>query len=181
VGATLFPASPADDGAALAAMARHDVALLTGLALPAHLTPRCERPVITDSRMTPHEWLRTSRGEILKVDACTHGDDHFYPGPTDIAWDLAGAVIEFGLEAGERGALLAAYRSAAGEDPRSRLPAHEIAYAAFRACHAGMAAFASPDPDEARRLRAAAARYRRALERRLAGVPGLTPATAEAA
>ena len=26
-----------------------------------------------------------------------HGDDHFFPGPTDIAWDLAGTIVEWEL------------------------------------------------------------------------------------
>jgi hypothetical protein len=31
---------------------------------------------------------------VLKVDAVQHGDDHFLPGPTDIAWDLNPKMLE---------------------------------------------------------------------------------------
>ena len=33
----------------------------------------------------------------MKVDAAAHGDDHGFPGPVDVAWDLAGAVVEWEL------------------------------------------------------------------------------------
>ncbi len=49
-----------------------------------------------DGRMMPHEWLATDAG-ILKTDAIDHHDDHFVPGPQDIAWDVAGFAAEFGL------------------------------------------------------------------------------------
>src|SRR5439155_22917716 len=46
------------------------------------------RLVVVDGRMQPHEWLRTKDGILLETEASTQGDDHFFPGPTDIAWDL---------------------------------------------------------------------------------------------
>src|SRR5207302_4552914 len=57
-----------------------------------------KNPVLVDGRMQPHEWIRSKDGTIIKVDGCTHGDDHFFPGPTDIAWDLAGAIVEWSLD-----------------------------------------------------------------------------------
>ena len=42
--------------------------------------------------LAPHEWLRLDDGNVRKTDAIAHGDDHLFPGPTDIAWDLAGAI-----------------------------------------------------------------------------------------
>src|SRR5205814_4564754 len=89
--ANLFPAQPAAD---LTEMARVNVAIAAGVELPASFRLECERPAIMDGRMLRHEWIRTPRGELLKVDAVAHGDDHFYPGPADVAWDLAGAAIE---------------------------------------------------------------------------------------
>jgi hypothetical protein len=47
-----------------------------------------------DGRMLPHEWLITEAG-YKKTDALDHHDDHFFPGAQDIAWDLAGAAVEF--------------------------------------------------------------------------------------
>ena len=46
------------------------------------------RPAICDNRMMPHAWLKAATGDWLKLDAATRGDDHFFPGACDIAWDL---------------------------------------------------------------------------------------------
>src|SRR5207245_10731321 len=51
--------------------------------------------VLVDARMQPHACVVASNGRILKTDGASHGDDHFFPGPTDIAWDVAGASIEW--------------------------------------------------------------------------------------
>src|SRR5947207_10246232 len=48
-----------------------------------------EHPVLVDGRMQPCEWISTC-GQFLKTDAISHGDNHFFPGPCDIAWDVAG-------------------------------------------------------------------------------------------
>ena len=77
---------------ALQEMAEHNLREL-GLDLPVEL--RLKRPVIADGRMQPHEWLLSKEGKLLKTDSGSHGDDHFFPGPTDIAWDLAGAIVEW--------------------------------------------------------------------------------------
>lgn len=91
------------------------------------------RPVIVDGRMMPHEWIATGRG-YLKTDAVDHGDNHFYPGPTDIAWDLAGAIAEFHLEAAESEYFIHRYIHHSGDcQVAARLPFFRIAYEAFRA------------------------------------------------
>jgi hypothetical protein len=48
--------------------------------------------VIPDARMRPCEWLSTSDGPV-KIDALDHGRGARLPGPTDLAWDLAGAAL----------------------------------------------------------------------------------------
>src|SRR5438874_5859066 len=53
--------------------------------------------VLADGRMAPHEWILSANG-LIKTDGASHGDDHFYPGPTDIAWDLAGAITEWRMD-----------------------------------------------------------------------------------
>src|SRR5436853_406434 len=58
---------------------------------------RPQNMIVVDGRMNPHEWLGTADGRLLKTDGATHGDDHFFPGPTDIAWDIAGAAVEWNL------------------------------------------------------------------------------------
>ena len=72
-----------DGISALQRMAEHNLQELR-FDLPVSL--RLQRPVIADSRMQPHEWLLTPAGQVLKTDSGSHGDDHFFPGPTDIAW-----------------------------------------------------------------------------------------------
>jgi hypothetical protein len=50
-------------------------------------------PVVCDAKMSPHEWLAAEDGRFLKFDATAHGDDHFFPGPCDIACYLAVAIV----------------------------------------------------------------------------------------
>ena len=78
-----------------------------GLLLPV------ERPTLCDSRMMPYEWLVADDGRWLKLDAAIHGDDHFFPGPCDIAWDLAGIVVEWNLTGSARQFLLDKYQKQA--------------------------------------------------------------------
>ena len=86
-----FPAE-LRDLAQLQSMVEHNL-IQCGMEISVNMQLR--RPVIADSRMQPHEWILTDSGEMLKTDAGSHGDDHFFPGPTDIAWDLAGAIVEW--------------------------------------------------------------------------------------
>jgi hypothetical protein len=123
-----------------------------------------ENPVIVDGRMLPHEWLRAKNGRLLKVDATTHGDDHFFPGPTDIAWDLAGAIVEWDLEQNAADYLIARYRKATGDDPSRRLPAFLLAYSVFRMAYCRMAAAALRGTGEEERLQRAYQRYRESIE-----------------
>src|SRR5262249_60519560 len=70
---------------------------------------KIEHPTICDGRMQPHEWLLTEDGRMLKTDSGSHGDDHFFPGPTDIAWDLAGVMVEGRMNPAPPDFLLDAY------------------------------------------------------------------------
>jgi hypothetical protein len=98
--------------------------------------------IVTDGRMQPEEWIATTEGEVLKVDAGTHGDDHFLPGPIDIAWDLAGAIVEWDLLRDAQHMLVAEYYRLTGDDPTKRLPAFVIAYNVFRLAYCKMAQLA---------------------------------------
>ncbi len=80
-----------------------------------------KRPVIADGRMQPHEWLLTADRKMLKTDSGSHGDDHFFPGPTDIAWDLAGAIVEWEMTAEQSSTFLELYRQKSGDDAASRI------------------------------------------------------------
>ena len=124
----------------------------------------CGRAVITDGRMLPHEWLLTSGGALVKTDGSTHGDDHFFPGPADIAWDLAGAIVEWGMTTDAAQYMLERYQRRSGDDPRARMDAYLLAYTVFRMAYCGMAAFALGRSAEEQRLRRAATHYRNLAE-----------------
>ena len=119
-----------------------------------------ERPVIADGRMQPHEWLLTADGHMLKTDSGSHGDDHFFPGPTDIAWDLAGAIVEWEMTAEQSATLLDVYRHKSGDDAVSRIQHFVIAYPVFRCAYCLMATNALGEGEESRRFRQAAEKYK---------------------
>jgi len=127
------------------------------------ITLPLERPVIADGRMTPHEWIRRPGGRMLKVDASSHGDDHFFPGPTDIAWDMAGAITEWELDPEASELLADEYRRLSKDQVEKRLPAYTIAYCAFRLAFTLSAAMSVKDDRERRRFEGEAERYRRRL------------------
>jgi hypothetical protein len=108
-------------------------------------------PVAVDGHMQPWEWIATAHG-YLKTDALDHHADHFFPGNTDIAWDLAGFSIEFGLDV-DGAELLSRLFTRYSGDTRigARLPLFRFAYTAFRAGYTTLAEQAtSGTPDAAR-------------------------------
>ena len=109
-----------------------------------------------DGRMLPQEWIGS-----LKTDALDHHDDHFFPGCQDIAWDIAGAAIEFGFDA----RLLAEKYLQLVPDPtlKQRLPFYRTAYLAYRIGYADMAAESLRDTADGRRFRNLRNRYTLAL------------------
>lgn len=142
---------------ALQQMAEHNLREL-GLDLPVEL--RLEHAVIADGRMQPHEWLVTNEGRLLKTDSGSHGDDHFFPGLTDIAWDLAGAIVEWRMNEQQVREFIDLYRSASGDDVSGRIDGFIKAYAVFRSAYCLMAANAMRGSDEEARLQRAAAEYK---------------------
>jgi hypothetical protein len=131
-----------------------------------------KRPIIVDGRMQPHEWLMQPDGRIWKTDAVSHGDDHFFPGPTDIAWDLAGAVVEWNMDRNAADYFLARYSALTGDRPESRLPEFLLAYAVFRMSYCKMAADAEAGSTDEARLRHAYRTYRAKVEQ-LVRLPAL--------
>ena len=125
---------------------------------------RTATPVIADGRMQPHEWIQGSDGRVLKVDASTHGDDHFFPGPTDIAWDLAGTIVEWELSRDAERHFVENYRERAGDDPSARLPQFALAYSVFRMAYCKMASAATQHRAEKARLDRAYRFYRNRIE-----------------
>ncbi len=123
-----------------------------------------DRPVIADGRMQPHKWLHTAKGHWLKLDGATHGSDHFFPGPCDIAWDVAGAVVEWNLDSSAREYFLSEYTRLSGDRIRSRIESYEAAYAIFRLAWSKTAAAAMQNTSEEIRLMRDYRRYRDAVK-----------------
>jgi hypothetical protein len=120
-----------------------------------------ERLVIADARMLPHEWLCMEDGRILKLDGSMHGDDHFFPGSCDIAWDLAGTIVEWELNDSQSNAFLDTYRVASGDDAGSRIHEYVRAYSIFRMAWSKMAAQASAGSFDEKLLLRDYIRYRK--------------------
>ncbi|MFL5574998.1 MAG: HAD-IIIA family hydrolase [Gemmatimonadaceae bacterium] len=134
---------------------------------------RASRSAEIDGRMLPHEWLRARDGRWLKTDTAHHGDGHFLPGPLDVAWDVAGAVVELGLDGARERALVRRYAAASGDAGIvARLPFHRVAYLAFRLGYVTLGAESLGDAPDAARLRALGRRYRAMLERHLLDLAG---------
>jgi hypothetical protein len=114
--AAAFPAEHA--GASLhtlVAMARYNVGQAAGRmadplfdAWPADRLERLQsrvRPVHVDARMHRWEWI-PSRSGLLKTDAIDHAHAHDLIGCQDVAWDVAGAIVEFSASDAERTSLI---------------------------------------------------------------------------
>jgi hypothetical protein len=123
-----------------------------------------EERVAVDGRMLPHEWIATG-DELVKVDALDHHADDFWPGCRDIAWDVAGTIVEFALDSPAAEALMNRYRQLSGDSAISeRLPFYKAGYLAYRLGYVTLAAEtlgATPDGDA---FRSRQAYYRRSLE-----------------
>ncbi|HYF23461.1 MAG TPA: hypothetical protein VD929_08705 [Caulobacteraceae bacterium] len=123
--------------------------------------------VAIDGRMAPHEWIAGPRG-VLKTDALDHGDDHFLPGATDIAWDVAGFATEWGLSEAETTAFAEEVGRLAGDSRLAeRLPFYDTAYLAFRTGWTHLSASGLPEGPDRRGLRLQERRYRARLDRSL--------------
>jgi hypothetical protein len=134
-------------------MVRVNVAEALGVELPASFRLEVARPLYADARLLPHEWVAAPGGALIKLDAIDHADDHFFPGPCDSAWDLAGALVELELTGAGADALLAAYRRRTGDDATSRVRTHQVAYLACRVGYLDMAAASSEPPERLRLTR----------------------------
>jgi hypothetical protein len=130
---------------------------------------RLERPVLTDNKMHAWEWLVTPEGKILKADALDHHRANDLVGPQDIAWDLAGAAVEFDLDDAELG-LLADAVARRGGIPRAervQLDFYTVAYLAFQTGRHALAAEALEPwaPADAAGMRSEKERYMEGLRR----------------
>jgi hypothetical protein len=117
-------------------------------------------PVLVDGRMQPFEWIASPQGELLKTDAISHGDNHFFPGPCDITWDLAGVIVECDLSSQAAEFLLRRFKQLSGIDVAQKLDAYTLAYCVFRLGFCKMAASTVLGSQEESRLEIAYRWYR---------------------
>jgi hypothetical protein len=161
----------------LARMACHNAGEALGPEIAARLERRFSRAaelesrvrrVVTDNRLHAHEWL-LDEGRPIKTDALDHAFGHDLVGCQDVAWDVAGAVAEFGLDSAETARLSRAIEREAGCAVDPDLVAFmQPCYLAFQLGVATVAADAVGG-GEAPRLRREALRYGTLLARETAG------------
>lgn len=132
---------------------------------PDHLA--CTDPVLVDGRMQPYEWIGTGSGEFIKTDAISHGDNHFFPGPCNIAWDLAGAAVEWQFGSDELEFLLGKFARASGMQISRKIAPYMLAYCTFRLGFCKMAMSTVRGSSEEPRLEQAYAYYRQRAEQTL--------------
>jgi hypothetical protein len=118
----------------------------------------------TDNRLQAWEWLVLPDGSILKADAVDHHAGHDLVGCQHVAWDIAGASVEFTLSAGEQADLIGAIEQGFGfAVDRTQVRFATLCYSAFQLGYYREAAVSTTEPDEAGRLGAAADRYSASL------------------
>lgn len=122
------------------------------------------RGTICDARMSPRKWMLADDGRFLKLGATSHGDDHFFPGPCDIAWDLAGAIIEWEMDAATRENFLHTYTSLTSDPVARRIRNYLVAYGVVRFAWTRTAASSVQSTAEQERFLAESLRYRDAVE-----------------
>jgi hypothetical protein len=114
--------------------------------------------VRTDNKLDREEWLCLPGGRVLKADALDHHCAHDLIGCQDVAWDVAGAIVEFDLDQDSASELIRSVeQSAAAPVDRELLDFYRIAYVAFRLGHARLGVKSAPQ------LEAVAQRYSRKL------------------
>ncbi len=130
--------------------------------------PRLARQVSrvqTDNRLHVWEWLTSADGRWIKTDAVDHCAGHDLIGCQDIAWDAAGAAVEFDLRPEEETELLAILDGDTGRTvSRELFRFCKPAYAAFQLGAFSMARDRS-DGNDARRAGRAVDRYAGILRR----------------
>jgi hypothetical protein len=140
--------------------------------LDQHLRDFGEQPAVAiDARMLRHEWLVIQDG-YLKADGVEHHADHFQPGCTDIAWDVAAFAFEHDLSTSQRRELAAAV---GGRHLGTRLPFFHLAYLAARFGYAHLASETLNGTADGRLMVALARRYKAAMPSAIAALGAVLP------
>ncbi|HLV30499.1 MAG TPA: hypothetical protein VKY57_02900 [Chitinispirillaceae bacterium] len=120
--------------------------------------------VSIDGHVMSHEWIKTENG-FKKVDSLEHWSDQFFIGCQNIAWDIAGFIIEFELEEKMKRKLVDHYiRLTNDVDIESRLPFYLTAYCAFRIGYITLANLSVPDTKEKERFAVLKRKFREFLK-----------------
>lgn len=128
----------------------------------------CEVPLAAgDGHLAPHEWIITASGKILKTDCQGFACDHTTIGPQPFWWDVAGALIEWGLEESEAKYLFSPLQHSGISIDHAALSFYELAYAAFRMGLMSLALTQTSDAAEHRRLQASFYFYQNRLAKLL--------------
>jgi hypothetical protein len=173
-----FP-SDASRGASLKLlgnMARYNTKVALGRDAAQALEPRLSnvkdldakvRRVDTDNRMQLWEW-QVLGDRLIKTDALDHSATHDLVGHQDIAWDVAGAIVELSLTREETALICTIIERACGHlvDP-DILDFMCPCYLAFHMGSYAMASDAVGETQESARLRRASERYASELAAKL--------------
>jgi hypothetical protein len=137
-------AAPSDSGASpaeLSRMIRRNISLEFGdeaaqwfdfwQARSSQLDRRIVR-VRTDNKLDRDEWLRSESREPIKTDALDHHQGHDLIGCQDVAWDVAGAIVEFDLDQQQSRVLIEDIEDSGVRVDRELLSFYRLAYLAFR-------------------------------------------------
>ncbi|MER9233015.1 hypothetical protein NKI56_13100 [Mesorhizobium sp. M0622] len=137
--------------------------------------PKNMQRVEIDGRLHPWEFILSPGGRLVKTDALDHCRSHELIGCQDIAWDIAGARVEYSLPDAATAALCKAVEARASRFVDANLVEYyEPCYLAFQFGLWSMAE-RSGDGREHDRLAAAAGRYTAALLRFLDSLRDLRP------
>lgn len=145
--AAQFPASQPDT-LPLLSMMRTNIELEFSRSSPISELP-VERPVYPDCQMQPHEWLFTCSGRFMKTDGTDHAEGHQLPGPVDIAWDIAGSIIEWDLPCSVAEDFVREYQRRSGDPLLKRLSPYLLAYCVLKLAYFRMAAASTSSCREA--------------------------------
>jgi hypothetical protein len=85
-----------------------------------------------DGRMDFYKWVILNN-KYLKTDHNDHHNDQFFPGCQDVAWDIAGGIIEWNLNDKLENYFIDMYIKQSGDTlVRKRIRPNKIAYCAFK-------------------------------------------------
>jgi hypothetical protein len=128
-----------------------------------HPSARDLQSTYGDGHMQPYEWIVDRANQLHKVDSVGHESDHTLVGQQSVAWDIAGAIVEWRLEDDAIERLLKAFTAAGGVYLElDTLNFYRAAYLALRLGACSLAAQVH-DPHERDRLLNASAIYRQQL------------------